>query len=164
MPITRPNNANASTCAVLGLALLVPGILGPFMTVTTLGIVENYSIIELIVRLWKEGQWALLAIVAIFSLIFPLAKLLFLITITARVIPLSKQTCKKLYSFTEKTARFSMVDVMVIALMVVALKVEGVASVTVAWGTACFFLSVMFSLGAGLLVDVTRFETAGSSP
>ena len=63
-----------------------------------------------------------------------------------------------LYVLTEKTARFSMVDVMVVALMVVALKVDGFASVDIGWGTICFFTSVLFSLFAGLLVDVNRFE------
>ena len=51
-----------------------------------------------------------------------------------------------------------MVDVMVVALMVVALKVDGFASVDIGWGTICFFTSVLFSLFAGLLVDVNRFE------
>jgi len=160
MVILKADNANASTCAILGLVLLIPGLLGPFMVIATMGHTEQYSIIELIIRLGSEGQWPLLAVVATFSLLFPLAKLLFLVILTTRILPLSPELCKKLYHITEKTARFSMVDVMVIALLVVALKVEGVASVTIAWGTVCFFLSVVFSLFSGLLVDVTRFEPA----
>ena len=155
----KPNNANASTCASLGLALLIPGLLGPFMTVATLGQRQQYSILDLTVRLTDEKQWTLLLIVVIFSMVFPLAKLIFMVILTTTIVPLTPTLCQRLYHITEKTARFSMVDVMVVALMVVALKVDGFASVEIGWGTICFFASVVCSLLSGLLVDITRFQT-----
>ena len=158
MGILRPNNANASTCATLGLALLIPGLIGPFMAVETLGQVSHFSILDLILRLSTEKQWALLAIVVLFSTLFPIIKLIFMIVLSTTVVPLTSRQCHMLYVLTEKTARFSMVDVMVVALMVVALKVDGFASVDIGWGTICFFTSVLFSLFAGLLVDVNQFE------
>ncbi len=158
MGILRPNNANASTCATLGLALLIPGLIGPFMAVETMGQVSRYSILDLILRLSTEKQWTLLAIVVLFSTLFPIIKLIFMIVLSTTVVPLTSRQCHMLYVLTEKTARFSMVDVMVVALMVVALKVDGFASVDIGWGTICFFTSVLFSLLAGLLVDVNQFE------
>ena len=158
MGILRPNNANASTCATLGLALLIPGLIGPFMAVETMGQVSRYSILDLILRLSTEKQWTLLAIVVLFSTLFPIIKLIFMIVLSTTVVPLTSRQCRMLYVLTEKTARFSMVDVMVVALMVVALKVDGFASVDIGWGTICFFTSVLFSLFAGLLVDVNQFE------
>lgn len=158
MGILRPNNANASTCATLGLALLIPGLIGPFMAVETMGQVSRYSILDLILRLSAEKQWTLLAIVVLFSTLFPIIKLIFMIVLSTTVVPLTSRQCHMLYVLTEKTARFSMVDVMVVALMVVALKVDGFASVDIGWGTICFFTSVLFSLLAGLLVDVNQFE------
>ena len=158
MGILRPNNANASTCATLGLALLIPGLIGPFMAVETMGQVSRYSILDLTLRLSTEKQWTLLAIVVLFSTLFPVMKLIFMVVLSTTVVPLTPRQCHTLYVLTEKTARFSMVDVMVVALMVVALKVDGFASVDIGWGTICFFTSVLFSLFAGLLVDVNRFE------
>ena len=158
MGMLQPNNANASTCATLGLALLIPGLLGPFMAVETMGQVERYSIFDLISRLSEEKQWTLLSIVVLFSTLFPLSKLIFMVILSTTIFPLSDRICRILYLITEKTARFSMVDVMVVALMVVALKVDGFASVDIGWGTLCFFGSVLFSLLAGLLLDVTRFN------
>ena len=163
MRIFRPNNANASTFATLGLAFLIPGLIGPFMAVETLGQVSRYSILDLILRLSIEKQWALLLIVVLFSTLFPLFKLIFMIVLSTTVVPLTSRQCRTLYVLTEKSARFSMVDVMVVALMVVALKVDGFASVDIGWGTICFFCSVMFSLFAGLFVDVKRFEPMTST-
>ena len=162
MGMLRPNNANASTCATLGLALLIPGLIGPFMAVETMGQLQRYSILDLILRLSAEKQWTLLMIVVLFSTLFPLLKLIFMIVLSTTVVPLTPRICRLLYQITEKTARFSMVDVMVVALMVVALKVDGFASVDIGWGTLCFFASVLFSLLAGLLLDVTRFEPTQS--
>ena len=163
MALLKANNANSATCAALGLAFLLPGLWGPFMTVETLGRNDEYSIIDLTIRLTGEKQWVLLGVVVTFSMIFPLAKLIFMVILTTKIIPLSPSLCGTLYHVTEKTARFSMVDVMVVALMVVALKVDGFASVDIGWGTLCFFISVVFSLFAGLLVDVTRFQSEGVS-
>ena len=159
MALLKPNNANSSTFALLGLTLLIPGLLGPFMAVATLGHREQYSIVDLTVRLAEERQWALLFIVVFFSMVFPLAKLIFMVILTTTIVPLTPTLCQKLYHITEKTARFSMVDVMVVALMVVALKVDGFASVDIGWGTVCFFASVVCSLFSGLFVDITRFQS-----
>ena len=158
MGILRPNNANASTCATLGLALLIPGLNGPFMAVETMGQQSRYSVLDLIYRLFNENQWTLLFIVVLFSTLFPLMKLIFMIVLSTTVVPLTSRQCHLLYVLTEKTAKFSMVDVMVVALMVVVLKVDGFASVDIGWGTVCFFSSVLFSMFAGLLLDVNRFE------
>ena len=128
------------------------------MAVETMGQVSRYSILDLILRLSAEKQWTLLAIVVLFSTLFPIIKLIFMIVLSTTVVPLTSRQCHMLYVLTEKTARFSMVDVMVVALMVVALKVDGFASVDIGWGTICFFTSVLFSLLAGLLVDVNQFE------
>ena len=128
------------------------------MAVETMGQQARYSIVDLINRLFLENQWTLLVIVVLFSTLFPLLKLVFMIVLSTTVVPLTSRQCHLLYVLTEKTARFSMVDVMVVALMVVALKVDGFASVDIGWGKVCFFSSVLFSLFAGLLLDVTRFE------
>ncbi len=162
MGMLRPNNANASTFATLGLALLIPGLVGPFMAVETMGQVQRYSILDLIIRLSAERQWTLLMIVLLFSTLFPILKLVFMIMLSTTVVPLTPRLCRMLYQVTERTARFSMVDVMVVALMVVALKVDGFASVDIGWGTLCFFSSVLFSLLAGLMLDVTPFEPTHS--
>ena len=164
MALLKSNNANSATCAALGIAFLLPGLWGPFMTVDTLGRSAGYSIIDLTIRLTAEKQWVLLGVVVTFSMIFPLAKLILMVILTTTLIPLSPSLCRTLYHVTEKTARFSMVDVMVVALMVVALKVDGFASVDIGWGTICFSISVLFSLFAGLLVDVARFQSEDVHP
>ena len=159
MPIIKPDNANAVTFAILGIIVLIPGIYGPFMTVVTMGNERTYSIYGILDSLLEGGQWFLFSVVIVFSVVFPFTKLVFLVIVTTRVCNLSKEVCSRLFTIAEKSARFSMLDVMVLALLVVVLKVEGVAHVEIAWGTICFFSSVMLSIFAGFLVDGSRFYT-----
>ena len=157
MGVIKPDNANAVTFAILGIIALIPGIYGPFMTVVTMGDEQTYSIYGILDSLLSGGQWFLFCVIIIFSVVFPFTKLAFLVIVTTRVCNLSKENCRRFFSIVEKSARFSMLDVMVLALLVVVLKVEGVAHVEIAWGTICFFLSVILSILAGFLVDGSRF-------
>jgi len=143
--------------AVLGIMSLIPGIYGPFMTVVTMGSEVTYSICGILESLWNAQQWLLFGVILVFSVIFPFTKLFFLVVVTTRLFELSENRCRQLFHIAEKTARFSMLDVMALALLVVVLKVEGVAHVQIAWGTVCFFISVFFSMIAGFLVDGSSF-------
>ena len=164
MTVLKPNNANAVSFAVLALMTLVPGLYGPFMTVVTMGNEKTYSICGILESLANAGQWLLFCVILLFSVAFPFTKLIFLVVITTRLCPISEHTCRRLFSFAEKTARFSMLDVMALALLVVVLKVEGVAHVNIAWGTICFFLSVVLSMIAGFLVDGSSFCIKQTQP
>jgi paraquat-inducible protein A len=153
----RKSNPHAVTLAVFALLLLGAGVIGPFMAVTTLGVQSSYSLLETVEHLFHHRQNTLGVVVLLFSIIFPLSKIIFIVLVATHLAPLSDAVRRRLLAISEKTARFSMVDVMVVALLIVVLKVEGFAEVEVAWGTGCFFGSVLLSILAGLMVDTSRF-------
>ncbi len=159
--LMKKSNPHAVTIAVVSLLLLSAGVSGPFMTVTKLNIQTQYSILQTVEHLFKDQHIALALVVVLFSIVFPLSKLIFITVVATRVIPISARSRGRMLAIAEKTALFSMVDVMVVALLIVVLKVEGVAKVEAAWGTGCFFASVLLSIISGFMVDTSKFAANG---
>jgi len=153
----KKSNPHAVTIAVVSLVLLLAGVIGPFMTVTKLNIQTQYSILQTVHHLFVDQHVTLALVVVLFSIVFPLSKLIFITVVATRFFPISTRSRKWILAIAEKTARFSMVDVMVVALLIVVLKVEGVAKVEAAWGTGCFFASVLLSIVSGFMVDTSKF-------
>lgn len=99
------------------------------------------SLIEVTTGLWTHGDYAIAIITALFSLIFPLAKLAVLhiaafpSAVGAPVIP----------SWFKALARWSMLDVLVVALIIFAAKTSGLASAAAKPGLWFFALSVVLT-------------------
>ncbi|MXN65445.1 paraquat-inducible protein A [Stappia sp. GBMRC 2046] len=108
----------ATGCFVLGLVL-------PLMKMERLYFLEDKpSLVEIVSGLWADGDAILAAAVAVFSILFPALKLLGLhlaaLGTSARV-PLSMFAA---------LGKWSMMDVMLVALVIFAAKTSGLASAT----------------------------------
>jgi len=132
---------------VLSSALLVLGWLAPIMTVETLVFLGNeVSILDSVWRLFTSGEYFLFAVIFLFSVVFPLAKLTvaFYLWFLA---PVTRPGFLRTLAWIETLGKWSMLDVFVVALVVVALQISIVSDVEVHAGIYLFTLAVALSLG-----------------
>ena len=148
------SNKNAAVLALVALAILVPGVLLPFMSIVKLGRMESYSLVGGIVQLWQDDEYFLAAIIFVFSLVFPVAKLALLLVATSSLAAISAKTRGLLHRISLHTARYSMLDVFVIAVLVVVIKIGKATEVHVRSGTALFCLAILLSVLAAACVDL----------
>jgi paraquat-inducible protein A len=153
------HNRNAALLAFVALLLLIPGVSAPFMTMAGLGQERTYSLVGGIVALFEGGSVFLGALILTFSLVFPFAKLVVLLAITSSAVPVSSPARRKLHYLASVTAKYSMLDVFVLAILVVVLKPVRLTEFRPGLGTYLFCLSVLGSTLAGACVSLPHVES-----
>ena len=134
----RPGAFWIGPLAMANLALLVAAWFLPIMTLTRFWFwSDRVSLWETAAGLLDQGEILLFAIVAGFSMVFPAAKLLAAGWVWARVDAASGEGHRAV-RLMEALGRWSMIDVFVVALIVVAVKVSLVADVGVHSGIYVF--------------------------
>ena len=130
----------AAFCFPLGLIL-------PLMRMEKLFFFEETpSLFDLVTGLYDKGDLALSAIIAVFSFIFPAVKLFLLFTIAFGTTP--HHRLKVLSAL----GKWSMMDVMLVALVVFAAKTSGVASALALPGLWFFAAATLFSALAAMII------------
>jgi paraquat-inducible protein A len=88
---------------------------------------ETPSLIDIVLSLWGQGNGGLAVLVALFSIVFPVVKLLGIaLEATARTQPDGQANL--LARLLPVLGKWSMMDVMLVALVIVAAKTSGMAS------------------------------------
>lgn len=142
----RPGTFWIGPLAVANLAVLVVAWFLPIMTLTKFWFWSNrVSLWETAVGLLRESDVLLFIIVAGFSMIFPTVKLLVAGWVWARV-DASSPRGHRAVGWMEALGKWSMVDVFVVALIVVAVKVSLVTDVGVHAGVYVFAGAVAMSI------------------
>ncbi len=143
-------------------ALLVAGWTLPIMTVHKLVFfAEEISILEGTRQLWEAENYFLCVAVAAFSVAFPALKMLVALTLwygaDARGPDLAR-----LLGWLEGIGRWSMLDVFVVALTIVAIEVSIISDVTTHAGLYVFTAAVVLSMaGVRRLFVLARRAAAG---
>lgn len=152
---------------VLAAVLLGAGLCGPAMTVVPgFGQLEGwvrlfvpedftrpktFSIVSGIWTLWQHGDAAIAVLLGAFSVAFPVVKLAVLGHGRGRIAA-GGQT-GWVFDLAHHAAKFSMLDVAVIAVLIVAVKgMPGGTEVIPGWGLWAFAGSVLLSMTAGMLL------------
>jgi paraquat-inducible protein A len=129
-------------------ALLVAGLTLPALTVDRFFIfTDRFSILQAMARLMEEGEWLLAAAVLLFSVLFPAAKILFAFWLWHGVDPRGPRFHKIAHRL-EVLGKWSMLDVLVAALMIFSIKASAVADATAQPGLYLFMASVVISMVA----------------
>lgn len=149
--------------------LLGLGLIGPCMTVIphfgafdswvrlfrpSVSEPTSYSILSGILLLLQEGHVAIGVILLLFSVIFPTLKL----AVMAWAVPdiLRGRNAGVWLKLAHHSGKFSMLDVMVLALIVIAVKgLPGNSEVRLGWGVWAFCGSVLVSLIVSLMLNRT---------
>jgi paraquat-inducible protein A len=148
------NNKLAAVLAVCAGTALVMGFSKPFMTMEKLGTRNTFSLVEGVVELIQHGNVFIGSVLLIFSVVFPVAKILALLCATSTLVPLSGRVRHVLHRAADLTGKYSMLDVLVIAVIIVLVKFNGLAKVEAHSGTIWFCCAVLLSLLAGLFVKI----------
>jgi paraquat-inducible protein A len=126
------------------------GIFFPFFHVTKFWVFDDaVSVVGGIITLFHEGEYFLFAVLTLFTLVFPCLKLgLLAIVWLEREHDLAR--VRRLHGWVESLGKWSMLDVFVVAILIVAMKSAAVARLQIGSGLYLFTLSVI----------VTQFATA----
>jgi paraquat-inducible protein A len=139
---------------VASLGLFVVGIFAPLMTVRKWWVFEDtYSLCTGLLQLWREEQYVLFAIVLSFSLLLPLVKIGTVALVSNRR-AWREAHLRRLLHWLALFGKWSMLDVFIAAVLVVAGKLGGVARVQIHYGLYVFAASVI-----AIHVATCRLET-----
>lgn len=126
--------------------LLVLGWLLPVMTVETLYIFEDrISIMGALITLLEAGELPLFAVILLFTVVFPLAKLC-LAYAAWHAMARAQDLGGSRIGWIEGLGKWSMLDVFAAALMIVVLKLSAVSDVSIEGGLYVFIAAVILSM------------------
>lgn len=129
------------------------GITAPIMTLKKLIFITNtFSVTSGIRALYQEGEWFLFLLISLFSVLLPLMKLALLGVIANR----RYSTAQKLEKWLRLLAHYgkwSMLDVMIVAILFVSIKLGGLVSLEVHYGIYVFACSVLLTMAATWLAE-----------
>lgn len=125
------------------LLLFGTGIFFPFFHVTKFWVFGSaVSVVGGIITLFHEGEYFLFTVLSLFTLVFPCAKLALLAIIwLERKHDLAR--VRQLHGWVELLGKWSMLDVFVVAILIVAMKSAAVADIRLGFGLYLFTLSVV---------------------
>lgn len=133
---------------ILGLTLisLGAGLLAPIITLNKFVLIENtFSVLSGTLELLKEGQVFLFVVITGFSVALPLLKILMLNRLLS---PKEKDAAKleRYLHWMHVYGKWSMLDVFVVAVLVVAVKLGAIASVEMRFGLYFFAAAVLLTM------------------
>ena len=131
----------AAICFALGVIL-------PSIRFTTVYVWTNeHSVATIIYALYRTNEYFLAAVIATFSVVFPFLKLLYLLTLCLSP-NLSSEFRQKSFSTMEWLGRYSMTDVMVLALMIFYMNSSGYTEARVLPGVYFFAAAALMTMFA----------------
>jgi paraquat-inducible protein A len=155
-PPSTLRNFAFSFLIILATVFFALGVMLPAIRFTTVFVWTNqHSVATIIWALWKNEEFFLCFVIFMFSIFFPFLKLFYLLTlVTSPDMPAEFRS--KSISAMEWLGRYSMTDVMVLALMIFYVNASGYAEASVLPGTYFFAASaIMTMLAYGWANSVT---------
>ena len=129
----------------LSMTAFLLGIFRPFSTVTKLWIFESdVSVWSSLGTLRAEGEWFLFFVILVFTLVFPLVKMLSLGVLWLAP-GLTQSRRVGLHRFVGALGKWSMLDVFIVALLVVYIKRGTLADIALRDGIVVFTVSVILT-------------------
>lgn len=152
-PPSAPSRFGVPLVLAGAFVLFITGVFFPFFHVTKFWVFRDaVSVVSGIVSLFREGEYFLFAILTLFTLVFPCVKLALLAVIWAeRDHDLAR--VRRLHTWVEHSGRWSMLDVFVVAILIVALKSAAVAELHIGLGLYLFTFSVVATQFASARID-----------
>ncbi|EJN22892.1 paraquat-inducible protein A [Pseudomonas sp. GM80] len=138
------------------LAFYVPANLLPVMNTTMLGSGADSTIMSGVLEFWEAGAWDIALIIFIASIAVPGIKfvaLTLLLTTVQRDSAWARKERSKLYRFVELIGYWSMLDVLVVALVAALVKFQALGDIEPRPGILFFGLVVVFTMLAAMSFD-----------
>lgn len=146
------STARTAALAVAAFVMYWPAVLLPILEIERLGHRSASSILTGTVELFRHGSWFIGSVVLIFSVVFPVTKLVLLIELSF-LRWLHQRHKATTYRLVEHVGRWSMMDVLLIALLVMLVKMGTVIEFHFGPAVIAFVLCVVLSMLASLCFD-----------
>lgn len=138
-------NGLTTALLVLSTALLPLGLLLPALVTTQFAFWQGeHSIIGVGFSLLEGKEYFLAGVVWLFSVVFPVGKLIWMWRLNTRSTPLPRTAIRRLEWF----GKWSMGDVFIIALIVFSARSNSILDVSIAPGLVAFSVSVLLAMFA----------------
>ena len=134
----------------------IPANLLPIMQTTSLGNVQEDTILSGVFYLFKAGMWPLALLIFFASIVVPVLKLVILLSLLISVqLKSSWQPRERTrwYRITEAIGRWSMVDIYVVTILVALVQMGVVANIEAGMGALFFGLVVVLTILAAHSFD-----------
>ena len=138
--------------SVAALILYFPAVLLPILRIDQFGASRENSLLGGTFELLRHGSWFVGGVVLVFSIVLPMLKIVGLLELTAW--QLTHRTSRAwVYHFVELAGRWGMLDVLLLALLVMAVKVGELVEFSFGPGVFAFAACVLCNMLASLLFD-----------
>ena len=146
-------SASRTAAAAIGaLVLFWPAVLLPILRLERLGLESESSILGGTIELLQQGEWFVGSVVFIFSIVFPLTKIILLLELSFLELLHRKHKAVTL-RLVEHVGRWSMMDVMLLAFLVMLVKLGDMVEFHFGPAIVAFTLCVFMSMVASLCFD-----------
>lgn len=147
------NNRLAAILAAAGLVFCIPALTLPLMGIKKLGFSNEMGLVEGVVSIMHHGNPLLGLILLVCSVFLPIGKITCLLLLTTRGPQLSAHRKSLMFHIIEWTGRFSVLDLLLVAVLIAAVKVGDLVSVYIGPGLTAFAAVVFLSLLASWAFD-----------
>jgi len=148
----RRSQGRTAATAVAAMALMPAAILLPILEIEKLGHHHRSSILGGIVDLYKTGSVLVATVILLFSIVFPLLKILALIELSW-LCSMRQRHRAWTYRWMEQIGKWSMMDVMLLALLVMMIKLSGMVQFHFGPALIAFVLCVSMSMISAICFD-----------
>ena len=133
-------------CIFIAALLLSVGLVAPIITLSKFVLIQNtFSVLSGVVELLKEGQLFLFLVITGFSVVLPVLKLGVLYRLVSKSEAMQDKVRQQLH-WMHLYGKWSMLDVFVVAILVVAVKLGAIAAVEMRFGLYAFAASVLLTM------------------
>jgi len=147
------NSASRTAAAAIGAFVLFwPAILLPILRIEQLGMEHQSSLLGGTIELLRHGNWFVGGIVFLFSIVLPIAKIVLLLELSFLEL-LHRRHKAFTLRLMENLGRWSMMDVMLLAFMVMLVKLGDMVEFHFGPAIVAFVLCVSMSMFASISFD-----------
>jgi paraquat-inducible protein A len=131
---------------VLTAVFLALGLVSPIITLKKFVLIENtFSVLGGVLELLVEGQFFLFILITAFSVVLPVLKIIVLYLLLSPKMESGTKLDTYLH-WMHVYGKWSMLDVFIVAVLVVAVKLGAIASVEMRYGLYFFALAVVLTM------------------
>jgi len=147
-----PKRFDIPALMILAFGILIYSYTRPFMEIDEFFFFSSdYSLVESIKGLWQTQLHGLAVLITIFSIVFPIFKLLAMASIW--FLPFTDEKREKLCYWLGILGKWSMLDVFVVAILVVLIKAQAFMDAKPEEGIFIFATAIILSLILSILLE-----------
>lgn len=142
--------------SLIAAAFLIHGLTAPSIEFSRFYfLTDRHSILSVIIGLWQEGEAFLAAILALFSVAFPILKIITLAAASTAMV-ITGRIAKRILHIAVILGRWSMLDVLVLALVIFYVKNSGIGDANTLPGIWFFAAAVVLTTLAAFVLTENR--------